>query len=137
MAEEQPQAYHLLRCLIQMALADDVLADAETEVLEHVVRTIGQLDAELWEQAWDEARSGITAASVFGAVPPDDRLRRLILREIIVLSHVDGNVHVAEEALMALAAHTFGLESELARFRSWAARAEAIFAEGESLLDGG
>lgn len=131
----KPQAYHLLRCLIQMALADDVLADAETEVLDHIVRTIGRLDADLWEAAWIEARAGVDPALVFSEVPADDRLRRFVLRELVVLARADGEVHPKEEAMMATAANSFGLEEELARFVSWAERAEAIFQEGESLLD--
>ncbi len=128
-------AYHLLRCLIQMALADGVLADAETEVLDQLVRTIGQLDAEIWEQTWAEAQAGVEPLEVFQAVPNDDRLRRFILREIVVLARADGDVHPNEELLMALAADSFGLSHELDRFASWAARADAIFQEGEALLD--
>jgi DnaJ-domain-containing protein 1 len=132
---KESQVYHLERCLIQMALADDVLADAETEVLEQLVRAVGQLDADVWEQAWTEARSGIDARVVFEQVPDIDMLRRFILRELIVLAHADGEYHPKEQAMMSLAAECFGLTHELTRFVSWAARADAIFLEGEALLD--
>ena len=134
--DSQSEAYHLLRCLILLALADSVLAEAEAEVLEHSVRVVGQLDAELWERTWAELQGEVDPMLVFEAVPPTDKLRRFILREMASIAMADGEFHPQEEALINQAAATFGLSDELHRYVEWAQKAQLIFDEGEALLKG-
>lgn len=132
----QGEARHLLRCLILTAMSDAVLADVEAEVLEHSVRVLGRLDSELWESTWTEIQSGaLTAEEAFAAVPGDRRLRRFILREMSSIALADRKYLPEEQELMTKAAAAFELTAELERFIDWARRAQAVFDEGEALLD--
>ncbi len=132
--DDQIMAYHLMRCLILTAMADSVLAEAESEVLEHSVRVLGQIDPELWERTWAELRQDVDPSLVFAEVPEDMRLRRFILREMAMIAIADGQYHAQEERLITLAAESFGLGQEVERFVAWAHGAQAIFEEGEALL---
>ena len=132
----EQEAHHLLRCLILMAMADSVLHDAERRVLEQVVQTLGPIHAETWEQAWEILDEGqTTSAEVFAEVPADDRLRRFILRELVGMAMVDGHIAESELDMIQLAASTFELSDEVTCFLDWANRAQAVFDEGEALLD--
>ncbi len=129
------EAYHLLRCLILVAMADSVLADAEVAVLEHSLRMLGRLDPELWEQTWAEMQEiRPDPAEVFAAVPEGDSLRRFILREMSSIAFVDGSCHPQEKLLLELASSAFGLDAELERFVGWARRAQELYEEGQALL---
>lgn len=135
MMDPQAEAYHLLRCLILTAMADSVLADAEAEVLDHSVRALGRVDADLWERTWNEMqRNDPSPEEVFGQVPANPRLRRFILREMAGIAMADGDFPPQERQLMAQAAAAFDLKDELERFISWAMRAQEVFEEGEALL---
>lgn len=132
---DQDEIFHLLRCLIKMALADAVLHEAETELLEHLVRSLGPLDADMWERAWFEVQEGMSDQDVLSAVPNNPRLHRFILREMVTLALADGEIAPGEHDLLARAARTFSIETELDRFVDWAYRAHAITEEGERLLE--
>ena len=135
MTGKNDEVFHLLRCLITMALADSVLHEAETELLGHLVRSLGQLDAEMWERAWDDVQSGMSTRSVLESVPNNERLHRFILREMVTLALADGIIAEAEHDTLAMAAAIFALEVELDRFVDWAYRAQAIAEEGDRLLE--
>ena len=132
---DQDEVYHLLRCLIKMALADSILHEAETELLEHLVRSLGPLDADMWERAWFDVQGGMSDDDVLAAVPNNPRLHRFILREMVTLAMADSEVAASEHDLLALAASRFGLKAELDRFVDWAFRAQAVSEEGERLLE--
>lgn len=131
---EPNEAYHLFRCLIHVAMADTVIHEAEVRVLEQVVPSLGQVEAETWEEAWAVLDDGLSAEEVFGAVPKDPHLQRFILRELVAMAMADGQLTSSEEAQVQLAAHVFGLNDDVERFIDWAKRAYAIHREGESLL---
>ncbi len=135
MTGPQDEVYHLLRCLIKMAVADTILHDAEFELLDHLVRSLGPLDAETWERAWAEVQGGASDEDILRAVPDNPRLHRFILREMVTLALADGAIASTEHDLLAKTARRFGLDADLDRFVDWAYRAQAIAEEGERLLD--
>lgn len=128
------EAFHLLQCLIYTAMADSVLHEAETDVLEQAARALGQVDVETWERAWSSWRGGVALEAVLSDIPQDPRLRRFILREMVSLSFADGELAAPERALLVTTADAFGLADELDDFIDWGHRAMAIYLEGEALL---
>ncbi len=134
MRDEQ-HLYYLLRALIAMAKADEVIAREEEEILQHIGATVGIQSPEIWPRVWREVHQLDSLGDAFSDIPDDPRLVRFILREMASLACSDGDLADTERQLLYVAAEAFGLGHVVERHIAWAEQLHAVHVEGEALLE--
>jgi uncharacterized tellurite resistance protein B-like protein len=109
--------------------ADDVLHDLEAQLKASIARELDQREFPVSDLSWEEILARMKRVD-------QETSRRVLLLELAGVACADLDVHPTEVRLLEQAAHALRLEpADVSRSLSFAERAQALHADGRSLIE--